>query len=129
MVAARNILIILALAAIVEFAPGGGDTAALINAILFTLLNVVFVYFGVRFYRERRLDIYALGDRGRLLLYGGLAAIVLALAGTRRWLDTRRRDHRLGAADRRRAGGARVGLPAVPRVRRLSLRQLVTLAR
>ena len=88
MVAARNILIILALAAIVEFAPGGGDTAALINAILFTLLNVVFVYFGVRFYRERRLDIYALGDRGRLLLYGGLAAIVLALAGTRRWLDT-----------------------------------------
>ena len=53
MVAARNILIILALAAIVEFAPGGGDTAALINAILFTLLNVVFVYFGVRFYRER----------------------------------------------------------------------------
>src|SRR6478609_9574968 len=76
MVAARNVLIILALAAIVEFAPGGGDTAALVNAVLLTLLNVVFVYFGVRFYRERRLDIYALGDR------------VLALAGTRRWLDT-----------------------------------------
>ena len=71
-----------------EFAPGGGDTAALVNAILLTLLNVVFVYFGVRFYRERRLDIYALGDRGRALLYGGLAGIVLALAGTRRWLDT-----------------------------------------
>jgi hypothetical protein len=88
MVAARNILIILALAAIVTFAPGGGDTAALINAVLLTLLNVVFVYFGVRFYRERRLDIYALGDRGRALLYGGLAGIVLALAGTRRWLDT-----------------------------------------
>jgi hypothetical protein len=88
MVAARNVLIILALAAIVEFAPGGGETAALINAVLLTLLNVIFVYFGVRFYRERRLDIYALGDRGRALLYGGLAGIVLALAGTRRWLDT-----------------------------------------
>jgi len=88
MTAVRNVLIVLALAAVVEFAPGGGDTAALINAILFTLLNVVFVYFGVRFYRERRLDIYALGDRGRALLYGGLAAIVLALAGTSRWLDT-----------------------------------------
>ena len=86
-VAARNILIILALAAIVEFAPGGGDTAALINAILFTLLNVVFVYFGVRFYRERRMDIYSLGDRGRVLLYGGLAGIVLALAATGRWLS------------------------------------------
>ena len=58
------------------------------QAILLTLLNVVFVYFGVRFYRERRLDIYALGDRGRALLYGGIAGIVLALAGTRRWLDT-----------------------------------------
>jgi|tagenome__1003787_1003787.scaffolds.fasta_scaffold20309002_1 multisubunit Na+/H+ antiporter MnhB subunit len=88
MTAARNILIVLALAAVVEFAPGGGDTAALVNAVLLTLLNVIFVYFGVRFYRERRLDIYALGDRGRALLYGGVAGIVLALAGTRRWLDT-----------------------------------------
>src|SRR4051812_22642116 len=88
MAVARNVLIILALAAIVRFAPGGGDTAALVNAILFTLLNVVFVYLGVRFYRERRVDIYGLGDRGRLLLYGGLAAIVLALAATGRWLDS-----------------------------------------
>jgi len=88
MTAVRNIVIVLALAAVVRFAPGGGDTAALINAILLTLLNVVIVYFGVRFYRERRIDIYALGDRGRALLYGGLAGIVLALAGTRRWLDT-----------------------------------------
>jgi hypothetical protein len=88
MTAVRNIVIVLALAAVVHFVPGGGDTAALVNAILFTLLNVVFVYFGVRFYRERRVDIYALGDRGRALLYCGLAGIVLALAGTNRWLDT-----------------------------------------
>jgi len=87
MVVARNILIILALAAVVEFAPGGGDTAALINSVLLTLLTVVFVYFGVRFYRERRMDIYSLGERGRVLLYGGLAGIVLALAATGRWLD------------------------------------------
>jgi O-antigen/teichoic acid export membrane protein len=88
MAAARNIAIILALAALVAFAPGGGDSAALISAILFTLLNVVFVFFGVRFYRERRMDIYSLGDRGRALLYGGLAGIVLALAATGRWLNT-----------------------------------------
>jgi hypothetical protein len=85
---ARNVLIIFALAAVVEFVPGGGNTAALVNAILFTLLNVVFVYFGVRFYRERRMDVYSLGDRGRALLYGGLAGIVLALAATGRWLST-----------------------------------------
>ena len=84
---ARNVLIILALAAVVEFVPGGGNTAALVNAILFTLLNAVFVYFGVRFYRERRMDIYSLGDRGRALLYGGLAGIVLALAAGGRWLS------------------------------------------
>jgi multisubunit Na+/H+ antiporter MnhB subunit len=88
MTAVRNVLIVLVLAAVVQFAPGGGDTAALINAVLLTLLNVIFVYFGVRFYREHRLDIYALGDRGRALLYGGVAGIVLALAGTKRWLGT-----------------------------------------
>jgi hypothetical protein len=88
MATARNVLIVLLLAAIVQFAPGGGNTAALVNAILLTLLSVVFVYFGVRFYRERRLDIYSLGDRGRALLYGGLAGIVLALAATGRWLGT-----------------------------------------
>src|SRR3954467_15823949 len=86
MAAARNVLIILALAAVVQFAPGGGDTAALINAILFTLLNVVFVYFGVGRYRERRLEIYAMSRRGRVLLYGGLAVLVLALAETGQWL-------------------------------------------
>jgi O-antigen/teichoic acid export membrane protein len=88
MAAARNIVIVLGLAALAAFAPGGGDSAALISAILFTLLNVVFVFFGVRFYRERRMDIYSLGDRGRALLYGGLAGIVLALASTGRWLNT-----------------------------------------
>jgi heme O synthase-like polyprenyltransferase len=88
MTTARNVLIILALAAVAAFLPGGGDGASLVGAVVFTLLNVVFVYFGVRFYRERRVDIYSLGDRGRALLYGGLAGIVLALSATARWLDT-----------------------------------------
>jgi hypothetical protein len=88
MAAARNIAIILALAAAVAFVPGGGNGAALVSAILFTLLNVVFVFFGVRFYRERRMDIYSLGDRGRALLYGGVAGIVLALAAAGRWLNS-----------------------------------------
>jgi multisubunit Na+/H+ antiporter MnhB subunit len=88
MAAARNVAIILALAAVVAFVPGGGKSASLVGAILFTLLNVVFVFFGVRFYRERRMDIYSLGDRSRALLYGGLAGIVLALAAADRWLHS-----------------------------------------
>src|SRR3954462_3700852 len=88
MAVARNVLIILALAAIVAFAPGGGDTAALVNAILLTLLNVIFVYFGVRFYRERRMDIHSLRDGGGALWWGGRAGMVRRLGATRRWLDT-----------------------------------------
>ncbi len=88
MAGARNVLIVLALAAVVEFVPGGGNTAALVNAILLTLVNVVLVYFAVRFYRDRRVDIFSLGDRGRALLYGGIAGLVLALAATNRWLGS-----------------------------------------
>ena len=88
MTAVRNILIILALAAVVQFAPGGGDSAALVNAVLLTLLNVIFVYFGVRFYRERRTDILTLDDRWRAIFYGALGVIILAMAARPRLVTT-----------------------------------------
>lgn len=88
MQAARNIGIVFALAAAIYFLPGGGDTGAIVGSILQTLLTVVFVFFGVRFYREHRLELDGLGDRYRGLLYGALGAVVLALAALPRLSDS-----------------------------------------
>ncbi len=88
MTAARNVAIILLLAAGVAFVPGGGTTAALIGAILSTLILVSFVLLAARFYRERRLDIDGLGDRWRALLYGAIAVAVLDMAARPRLSET-----------------------------------------
>jgi hypothetical protein len=71
---ARNVAIILVIAAAVAFIPGGGTTAGLVGA--------------VRFYREHRLELDGLGDRWRGLLYGAIGAVVLALAALPRLKDT-----------------------------------------
>jgi hypothetical protein len=84
---ARNIAVILVLAALVAFLPGGGDAAAVIGAVLSTLIIASFVLLAARWYREHRLDLEALGDRWRLILYGSIGTIVLALAATRRLFD------------------------------------------
>jgi multisubunit Na+/H+ antiporter MnhB subunit len=77
---ARNVGIILVLAAAVAFIPGGGQTAGLVGAILSTLIMVSLVFFAARFYREHRMELDGLGDRWRGLLYGAIGAVVLALA-------------------------------------------------
>jgi hypothetical protein len=84
----RNVLIVLAVAAAVAFLPGGGDTAQLVSALLGIGIAVIFVLLGARFYRENRVAIFSLGDKHRGLLYGALGAIVLALAGRNKLLDT-----------------------------------------
>ena len=84
----RNIAIILALAAVVYFVPGGGDAAALIGALFSTAILASFVMLAARFYRERRMDILGLEDRWRATLYGALAVIVLAMAARPRLIET-----------------------------------------
>jgi hypothetical protein len=84
----RNILIVVAIAAAVAFLPGGGKTADFVSALLSTGLLVLFVLLGVRFYRENRVALFSLGDKFRALLYGAFAAIVVALAGSDRLLDS-----------------------------------------
>lgn len=85
---ARNVLIVVAVAAAVAFLPGGGATAGLIWALLGIALSVTFVLLGVRFYRENRVAVFSLGDKHRALAYGAIAAIVLALAGRQKLTET-----------------------------------------
>jgi hypothetical protein len=84
----RNVLIVVAIAAVVAFLPGGGSGASLVSSLLSIGITIIFVLLGVRFYRENRVAIFALGDRHRALLYGALGAVVVALAGSRQLLDT-----------------------------------------
>jgi hypothetical protein len=84
----RNVLIILALGAVVAFGPGGGDAAAVIAAVLSTLILASFVWLAARFYREHQYDLDGLGDRWRGLLYGAIALAIFAMAARQRLLDT-----------------------------------------
>ena len=76
-------LIIAGLAAIVAFVPHGGSTAGFISRIISIALTVLFALFAVRLYQMFRDDIYGLGERHRLYLYGALGSFVLAMA----WRD------------------------------------------
>ena len=87
MTVARNVAIILVLAAAVAFIPGGGTTAAVAGAVLSTLILVALVVFAARLYRDHRLDLDMLGDRWRGLLYGAVGVIVLAMAARERLQD------------------------------------------
>ncbi len=69
----RNVAIILLIAAAVDLIPGGGRAASTIEATLVVGFGIAFGFLGLRLYRERRVSIYALGDRHRALLYGGVA--------------------------------------------------------
>ncbi|MEN3280515.1 MAG: hypothetical protein V7607_1655 [Solirubrobacteraceae bacterium] len=80
MTVARNVGILLVLAAAVAFIPGGGTSAAVVGAVLSTLILVSLVVFAGRLYRDHRLDLDMVGDRWRGLLYGAIAVIVLAMA-------------------------------------------------
>ena len=88
MTAARNVLIVLGIAAAVAFLPGGWPVAAFLG----TLLSIVFlaglVWFAGRLYMEHRLDLFTLGDRNRALLYGSVAVVALTLTASSRLFET-----------------------------------------
>ncbi len=88
MTVARNVAIVLALAALVAFLPGGGTTAEVIGRVLSTLIVVSLVYILARLYRERRTDLEGLGERWRGVLYGAIGAVVLAMAARGELLES-----------------------------------------
>ena len=81
---ARNVAIVLALAAVVAFAPGGRAGSTLLGQLLRAVFLSAVVVILVRLYRQFRTDILGLGDRGRAILYVSFAVLLLTLAGSGR---------------------------------------------
>lgn len=85
---ARNVTIILALAAAVAFLPGGGAGIRTIGTFFSIVMFGGLAWWVGRLYMEHRYEIFGLGDRNRVLLYGAVAIIVLTLAASSRLLGT-----------------------------------------
>jgi hypothetical protein len=79
--AARNVAIILALAAVVAFVPGGGNASATVFAALWMSFLVAITFSIYVFSRQNSLTLASLADSARILLYGGFGLIVLLIAG------------------------------------------------
>ena len=85
---ARNVAILLAAAAVVMLAPGGGNAGAGILQALVIVMLASIAWLAVRLYREHRVELYALGDRNRGLLYAAVGLATLTLTATNRLWST-----------------------------------------
>ncbi len=93
---ARNVAIVLAIAAALYFVPGGGQAAYTFEAVLWTAFGLGFGYLGLRLYREHHVALYSLGDRHRGLLYGAVAlAVFVWMARKRMWYAVEQRGNEL----------------------------------
>jgi hypothetical protein len=81
----RNLAIILAIAAAVDFLPAGGRVAEVFSGLLLVVFVAGICLVAARFYREHRIDIHRLGFH-RALLYGAIAlGVVMVAAQPRMW--------------------------------------------
>jgi hypothetical protein len=80
----RNILIILALAAIVAFVPGGGTGSGVVLTAVYLLFLASLGWVASIVYRERRGSLYLLSDRRRAVLYGAIVVLAVTLTATKR---------------------------------------------
>jgi hypothetical protein len=85
---ARNVAIVVLVAAAVYLLPGGGRAANTFEAALEVAFGVAIGYLGLRAYREHRVALHGLGDRYRALLYGALAVGVVVVIGRHRMWET-----------------------------------------
>jgi multisubunit Na+/H+ antiporter MnhB subunit len=83
---ARNVVIVLAIAALVALVQGGQTAANVaLQALSLVFLGVI-VYFLSIIYRQHRSTIYGLGDRRRAMLYVALGVGALTLtASSKLW--------------------------------------------
>ena len=85
---ARNVAIVLALAAAVALIPAGGSAAGVLLWLLGIAFWAIFAWFAARMYREHRMSLFMLGDRMRAVLYVSVGVAVLTVSATRRLWDT-----------------------------------------
>jgi hypothetical protein len=85
---ARNVVIILVLAALVSILPGGGTAATVVLEALSLAFLAAIVWVGVILYREHRGSLYLLGDGKRALLYGAVVVLAVTLTATPRLWQT-----------------------------------------
>ena len=88
MKAARNVAIVLALAAAVALIPAGGFAAGLLLWLLGIAFWAIIAWFCARLYREHRMSLFMMDDRMRALLYVSIGVAVLTVSATRRLWDT-----------------------------------------
>ena len=84
----RNVAIILALAAAVDFLPGGGAAAATVMAALTMIFLAAIAWFIYRLYREQQLTLATLTDLQKAGVFGaagGIALLVVAYDDFRSW--------------------------------------------
>jgi hypothetical protein len=85
---ARNILIVLAIAAIVDIVPGGGTAAdVVVTAVSLTFLAAL-AWVTSLSYREHRNTLYSLGERRRAMLYVAAGVVAVTLTATSRMWHT-----------------------------------------
>lgn len=86
--AARNLAIIMLLAFVVAFLPGGGNFAdALITALTMGLLAGI-AWMAYTTSRQNQLTLATLSDGRRAILYGAVGLIVLLIAGSDKLFST-----------------------------------------
>lgn len=77
----RNVAIIMALALIVDVAPGGGEAAATVLALLTMAFMAAIAWLVYRVYRDQELTLAGLTDAQRAGLFGSVGAIALLIVG------------------------------------------------
>jgi hypothetical protein len=84
----RNIVIVLAIAAIVVVVPGGGTGASVVGQAVSLAFLAALVWFASVMYRQHRATLYGLGDGRRAILYVAAAVAAVTLTGTSRLWST-----------------------------------------
>ena len=85
---ARNVAIILALAALVVLVPGGGTGASVAIQVLSLAFLATLTWFASVMYRQNRVALYSLGDTRRGVLYMSLGVALLTITATSRLWHT-----------------------------------------